>query len=199
MFSVTASSFCLSCMHFFFFSVFFKCLLSFSSATCRVLTVRKLGFHTRVQGSERRRWSMCVLYTAYQTVEFNCTTGYYSIWLVSWHHCSAGRCFCFVVFLRFDWMLFSCNQPVVSSHKQTVIWRGKKLDVFTWCQLQAKNLVLLKKTVMFLTISPKYPEKKMCLNRSWLCVRWSDQLWAQSQGCHFLYVFFVFVSLLKMC
>lgn len=38
--------------------------------------------------SARRHWSMCILYTAYQTVEFNCTTGYWRFCSVEIWHCS---------------------------------------------------------------------------------------------------------------
>lgn len=91
-----------------FFFFFFKCLFSCSSATCCILTVRKLGFHTRVQGFEWRRWSMCVLDTSCQTVEFNCTTGYCSI---LWCHDTTDLRIIVLALLCFYVLTECCSVP----------------------------------------------------------------------------------------
>lgn len=62
----------------------------------------------------RKHWSVCVLYTAYQTVEHNCTTGFFSFF----------KLFFFPV-LQFD--AVSCSVLCFICH--VVLWNG---NVFLW-------------------------------------------------------------------
>lgn len=84
--------------------------------------------------SGRRHWSMCISYTAYQTVEFNCTTGYYSVLI--WH-CSLICVFFFRDEMLWDWILFLWH-----------VWHARQVSSYKW------TLLLRKQTHFHLMLLP---------------------------------------------
>lgn len=73
---------------------------------------------------------MCVLNTSYQTVEFNCTTGYYSI---LWCHDTADLQIAVLALLCLYVLTECCSVSIDlwSPHVKRLQFGGKQLAVFT--------------------------------------------------------------------
>lgn len=112
-------------IHLFFFGRFVPSAFCVSSFDCLDITFSHL-----IAGiwSGRKHWSMSISRTAYQTVEFNCTTGYFSVlcWIDTLLWSVQGLFFhFFIYFWRWN-VVFLGLWHMWSLHKWTILIFGKK-------------------------------------------------------------------------